>query len=391
MGAEPVPSRKDKVRYMGFKMMLTNEQMVNKTMLTVGKSFFIHILQKSSSSWMETDIDNNKSDNRAEEFEHQLMMETRASKSSKVDVYLNAYESSALNHEYRNINQHDLSQREGEQTALEHSGQHSNQHEIDMNPYEDDVQTVHSEGIRSEMDTGIPPPLHKRPHHNTQTSHNEDDKLTKDIEDEICTLTLGDISEADDRVKKFYGIIPKDNSKEIKTVRMVKRDSKERSTSALGNGYVAPGSNGSNKFYDDISEMDDVQNNLANEISDNSNEPFQNGPPPPPPLPRGNYGQNLHNFLSNQSQPKDQLENGLDDNLENIIDLTSTSQSSAARNEEAANERKFRGQTVNGEKLSQASQRSASVTNGTPKANFVLGEYQRRKSKVTMHLLVDSK
>jgi hypothetical protein len=35
-------------------------------------------------------------------------------------------------------------------------------------------------------------------------------------------------------VKKFYGILPRDTIKEIKTVRMVKRDSKERSVSKSG-------------------------------------------------------------------------------------------------------------------------------------------------------------
>ena len=40
--------------------------------------------------------------------------------------------------------------------------------------------------------------------------------------------SLGDISEADERVKKFYGLIPKNGPMEIKTVRMVKRESKER-------------------------------------------------------------------------------------------------------------------------------------------------------------------
>ncbi len=83
----------------------------------------------------------------------------------------------------------------------------------------------------------------------------------------VGETTLGDISQADDRVKKFYGIIPKKSNAEAaqqpqqppqtteanKTVRMVKRDSKERS----GNGPP---------------------------------------PPPPPPLPRGNY-HNLHDFL----------------------------------------------------------------------------------------------
>merc|ERR1719150_634736 len=153
---------------------------------------------------------------------------------------------------------------------------------MEMNPYEDDVQTVHSEGIRSEMESTIPPPLHKRPHNQTHPTQ-EEDEMTKDIENEICTLTLGDISEADDRVKKFYGIIPKDNNKEIKTVRMVKRDSKERSTSALGNS-TSTGNGAGNKFYDEINE-NDVQNSI-NENEFLSGELFKNGPPPPPPLPR---------------------------------------------------------------------------------------------------------
>ena len=59
---------------------------------------------------METDIDNNKSDNRANEFEQQLRMETRAANSNKTDIYLNAYEPSPQNHEYKNLNQHDLNQ-----------------------------------------------------------------------------------------------------------------------------------------------------------------------------------------------------------------------------------------------------------------------------------------
>lgn len=64
--------------------------------------------------------------------------------------------------------------------------------------------------------------------------------MTKDGEDDFhLSLTLGDISHADDRVKKFFGILPKDSTKEIKTVRMVKRDSKERSISKSGNNYEA--------------------------------------------------------------------------------------------------------------------------------------------------------
>ena len=334
---------------------------------------------------METDIDNNKSDNRANEFEQQLRMETRAANSNKTDIYLNAYEPSPQNHEYKNLNQHDLNQFHENRIGGSDHLNHNNQ--MEMNPYEDDVQTVHSEGIRSEMESTMPPPLHKRPHNQNQPSQDEDD-MTKDIENEICTLTLGDISEADDRVKKFYGIIPKDNNKEIKTVRMVKRDSKERSTSALGNG-LASGGNMGNKFYDEISEND--AQNMLNENGSVGDQVFQNGPPPPPPLPRGNYGQNLHNFLTTQ-QPnsKEELQNGFNPNMDNIIDLTSTSKSACDKSNDKSGERKYRGQIMNGEEANNLNmnQTSASTNgaSGVPKTNFVLGEYQRRKSKVIKHL-----
>ena len=333
--------------------------------------------QKISSSWMETDIDNNKSDNRANEFEQQLRMETRAVNSNKTDIYLNAYESSALNHEYKNLNQHDLNQLHENRMEGSNNLNHNNQ--LDMNPYEDDVQTVHSEGIRSEMESAMPPPLHKRPHNQSQPNRDED-TMTKDIENEICTLTLGDISEADDRVKKFYGIIPKDNNKEIKTVRMVKRDSKERSTSALGNG-ISSGGNLGNKFYDEINEND--TQNMLNENGVSTDQLFQNGPPPPPPLPRGNYGQNLHNFLSTQqANSKEEVQNGFNPNMDNIIDLTSSSKSVTDKNCEKSGERKYRGQIMNGEEPNTNGNNSTSVSASGPKPNFVLGEYQRRKSKV---------
>ncbi|KAH9372974.1 hypothetical protein HPB48_019797 [Haemaphysalis longicornis] len=38
-----------------------------------------------------------------------------------------------------------------------------------------------------------------------------------------------DISTADDRTKKFYGLLPRDRAQEIKTVRIVKRESERRS------------------------------------------------------------------------------------------------------------------------------------------------------------------
>ena len=126
-----------------------------------------------------------------------------------------------------------------------------------QNPYEDDVQTVYSEGIRSEYDHA--PPIPDRP--------------TANSEDEEVILGLGELSEADERVQRFYGILPKEKpAVEIKTVRMVKRDNKERSTSAIGRAR---------RGEDDTESI---------ELSQDED--------PPPPLPRGNY--TVHSFLSNQ-------------------------------------------------------------------------------------------
>ena len=43
-------------------------------------------------------------------------------------------------------------------------------------------------------------------------------------------MGMGDIGEADEKVQRFYGILPKEKPIEIKTVRMVIRDNKERSS-----------------------------------------------------------------------------------------------------------------------------------------------------------------
>lgn len=128
------------------------------------------------------------------------------------------------------------------------------------NPYEDDVQTVHSEGVRSESEG--PPILLPRLKKNDK-GYSDDDVI----------IGLGDISEADERVQRFYGIIPKEKPIEIKTVRMVKRDHKERSSRTK-------------KGIDD-GDSESVDLSLDEEEQ------------PPPPLPRGNY-QNMHNFLTNQ-------------------------------------------------------------------------------------------
>jgi hypothetical protein len=60
------------------------------------------------------------------------------------------------------------------------------------NPYDDEVQTVHSEGVRSEVE---PPPLPaaKRPNGRCEAGVGHDS-------DNESPTTLGDISEADDRV-----------------------------------------------------------------------------------------------------------------------------------------------------------------------------------------------
>jgi hypothetical protein len=90
------------------------------------------------------------------------------------------------------------------------------------NPYEDDVQTVHSEGVRSEYEQ--PPPIPERPkvRGGVVAAGEEGEE-----EGEVMG-GLGELGEADERIQRYYGIIPKEKPIEIKTVRMVKRDHKER-------------------------------------------------------------------------------------------------------------------------------------------------------------------
>ncbi len=116
--------------------------------------------------------------------------------------------------------------------------------------------------------------------------------------------SLGDIGEADDRIKKFYGIIPRDQQQqqqlskstaaaavttgEVKTVRMVKRDSKERSVSRSG---------ASNEEEEEEEEDADTASSTGSSTKPPSVSPPPPPPPPPPPLPgRGNY-QTQHDFL----------------------------------------------------------------------------------------------
>ena len=192
--------------------------------------------KKHQNTWYETDIDNNFTQDRGPETEQQIAQETKHN--LKQTTYVNAFEDEET-HNYENFDTYE-----------------NFKNNLARNPYEDDVQTVHSEGVRSEVEG---PPLPERPHKNGH-------------EDMIVGWT-GDIGEADEKVQRFYGILPKEKPIEIKTVRMVKRDNKERS----------------NKPKRGNSEDDSESVDLSVDEEEL----------PPPPLPRGNY-QNLHNFLSNK-------------------------------------------------------------------------------------------
>ena len=207
----------------------------------------------SSSTWFETDMDSGASKNLANAFEQQLQSEMRAANSKKSDVYINTYE--ATSNSYENYN---------------------------AGLYDDEVQTVHSEGMTSEV-----PPLPQRG------------------QEEMC-LTLGDISEADDRVKKFYGIIPKD--KEIKTVRMVKRDSKERTIvvgSSVRNSSSASSYEDESDLIPGLNPSDEAmsQGRTTAESSDDSLQRKRNIPAPPP-LPPTENGVKTHFVLGEYSRRK---------------------------------------------------------------------------------------
>jgi len=99
--------------------------------------------------------------------------------------------------------------------------------------------------------------------------------------DEWVQARMGDISEADERVQRFYGILPKEVKGEVKTPRMVKQASKKNSKVKRS---------GSGEEDSESLEVDSVDED----------------DPPPPPLPRGNFTQ-MHNFLSSTSPASRQL------------------------------------------------------------------------------------
>ena len=294
--------------------------------------------KKASASWYETDLD----DMRMKQ-QQQQQQQQQASAASR--TYVN--QGQEERHDYENFD------------------------EISKNnPYEDDVQTVHSEGVQSsngdhQQQGAVPPPPPpplpgKRPDNGGQPL----------LEDMAQGLTLGDISEADDRVKKFYGIIPKDNKvTEIKTVRMVKRDSKERSVSKTTRRSIIDESG--RVIEVEVGENGDILEAIEAVGGDDN---------PPPPLPRGNY-QNLHDFLqepkqnggssshSSDQQPKRRGQEMYSSNsLPRTYGDSSSGDSGLFLSSPAGK---------SGGSLSQ------SIGNGLPKPNFKLGsEFYRKKSKV---------
>ena len=152
---------------------------------------------RKSGTWLETDLDSGICIDKSHDAEAQIKAELKAKNAGS--TYVNAYEEELHNYENTNFNFQ------------------ANQDE------EDEIQTVHSEGIRSEA-----PPLPSKP--SSASADSEEAEM----------YSLGELSEADERVKKYFGLLPKQQINEIKTVRMVKRDSKERSVSRGAQDPMVP-------------------------------------------------------------------------------------------------------------------------------------------------------
>ena len=144
---------------------------------------------------------------RSNETEAQIKAEIKAKNAGS--TYVNAFEEEAHNYENTRFNNNGA----------------ENLDDQNLDDEIDEIQTVHSEGVRSEA-----PPLPAKNGQFVQQGEEGGLVVMPDQDSSSSEMySLGDISEADERVKKFYGLIPKNGPMEIKTVRMVKRDSKERS------------------------------------------------------------------------------------------------------------------------------------------------------------------
>jgi hypothetical protein len=197
--------------------------------------------KRANPSWIETDIDSGQCNDRSQELDAQMKAEIKAKNAGS--TYINAYEEE--DHSYENTNFNDQDD-------------------------DDEVQTVHSEGVRSEA----PPLPSKGPNKMINILSNDQQENNSTSSSEM--YSLGDISEADDRVKKFFGLLPKNNvnqqqqqqiQAEIKTVRMVKRDSKERSISRGQEQMCSPAPLPPRGNYQNVHDFLTAYNNQSSEES----------------------------------------------------------------------------------------------------------------------------
>nr|XP_018897235.1 PREDICTED: uncharacterized protein LOC109030629 isoform X1 [Bemisia tabaci] len=128
-----------------------------------------------------------------------------------------------------------------------------------------------------------------------------------------------DISEADERIKRYYGIIPRDKPQEIKTVRIVKRESERRQRDRDRSGNLGiPITNTSsakrvtvieeisNENYenqllgsvDEINEDDDLTNDRSMSLPRGFGSRNNKPDPPPPPTPRSDSIHALRNIVN---------------------------------------------------------------------------------------------
>ncbi|XP_046665170.1 uncharacterized protein LOC124357421 isoform X2 [Homalodisca vitripennis] len=120
-----------------------------------------------------------------------------------------------------------------------------------------------------------------------------------------------DISEADDRIKRFYGIIPRDKPQEIKTVRIVKRESERRQRDRDRSGNIGiPLTNTTTAKRVTIIEenvpVESVDRGLGRVVEEQPEPPSEvfGGSlaprPPPAPGPRSDSVQALRNLVTRQ-------------------------------------------------------------------------------------------
>ncbi|XP_039294554.1 uncharacterized protein LOC111059440 isoform X2 [Nilaparvata lugens] len=125
-----------------------------------------------------------------------------------------------------------------------------------------------------------------------------------------------DISEADDRIKRFYGIIPKDKPQEIKTVRIVKRESERRQRDRDRSGNIGIPLTNNNIPNKRLPYLDEYSNEQPMTTSSSSSsmtssvtsvltkvmeeETPSSSVPPPAPSPRTDSVNAIRNLVNRQ-------------------------------------------------------------------------------------------